>query len=59
MKIGPEVLELALILADRIMDRVVVMQDGSLVVANSSRHAQLMRTNPDFQTFGAPSPEEA
>lgn len=49
--VDPAVLQLARILADGALNRLVITQDGSVIIANSAEHAGLMRASPNFDTF--------
>jgi hypothetical protein len=37
------------------MGRLVYLQDGSIIVANSPQHARYMREDPTFDTFNGSS----
>jgi hypothetical protein len=53
MRVDPAVLQLARILASGALNSLVIMQDGSVIIANSAEHAGFMRSSPDFSTFDA------
>lgn len=55
LTVDPRVLRLARSLAEQAMGRLVYLQDGSIIVANSPQHARYMREDPTFDTFNGSS----
>lgn len=53
--VNPEVLRRARELAEHDLGRLVFQHDGSVIVANSTAHARLIREHPAFDT---PTPDE-